>query len=433
MITWKFLDLNIQKTISCHHGLIILPLPNSSSSLRSTHWATLVPSHAWFVFSGKLLPVNMNLKSLLPFPARYQVSGEYRYSSVHSLAFPGASVAVTQTGKFVGSEAFGHFTFAENPPPVTPATIFDLASLTKVIATTTASMILFDRKVLDLDRPICEVLPEFAGHDPRRLAITFRMLLAHSSGLPSHKRYFEKCSSRESLLQAVFQTPLKADPATQVEYSDIGFILLGVAMERLTNEALDSFCAREIFQPLGMDRTCFNPPVAWRDQIPPTLEDRYFRHRIIQGEVNDENAYVLSGIAGHAGLFASAEDVAKFALCMLRDGLPIIRAETVKLFTARQALPAGTSRALGWDTPSRPSQSGKYFSEASFGHLGYTGTSLWIDPEREVSITLLTNRTWPDAKSQAIKQVRPAVHDVMMEALLSDADPEDDSQKDGPP
>jgi CubicO group peptidase (beta-lactamase class C family) len=166
-----------------------------------------------------------------------------------------------------------------------------------------------------------------------------------------------------------------------------------------------------------MAHTSFNPPSAWRQQIPPTADDKTFRHRIIQGEVQDENASVLGGVAPHAGLFSPASDVALFAQCMLRGGSPILRPETITLFTTRQASPPGTSRALGWDTPSAPSQSGNHFSTASFGHLGYTGTSLWIDPARQLSVTLLTNRTWPDCANKQIKQVRPQFHDAVVEAI----------------
>jgi serine-type D-Ala-D-Ala carboxypeptidase len=333
---------------------------------------------------------------------------------------PGGVLLATAKGAIRHAEAFGHFTLAPDAPAVTLESVFDIASVTKVVATTAMAMVLHDRGSLRLDQPVQELVPEFAGDDPRRATVTVRMLLTHSAGLASHERFFETCGSRDDLLNAVFRSPLRSDPMTQVEYSDIGFIVLGLALERLAREALDTFCQREVFAPLGMTRTRFNPPAEWKKQIPPTRHDDYFRHRVIQGEVNDENAWVIGGVAGHAGLFAPAGDIAKFALCMLRGGAPIIRSETVKLFTQRQSLPLGTSRALGWDTPSSPSQAGKYFSPLSFGHLGYTGTSLWIDPERGVSITLLTNRTWPDAKSQAIKQVRPGLHDAMMEALLSD-------------
>jgi CubicO group peptidase (beta-lactamase class C family) len=243
------------------------------------------------------------------------------------------------------------------------------------------------------------------------------MLLAHSSGLPAYEKLFLRAQTREALLQAAFTTPLAAVPGTRTEYSDIGFIILGVALERLADESLATFCQREIFGPLGMTRTTFNPASGLKDSIPPTADDCTFRHRIIQGEVQDENASALGGIAGHAGLFSTAEDLAIFAHAMLNGGHPILRPETVELFARRESAPEGTSRALGWDTASAPSQSGKYCSPRSFGHLGYTGTSLWIDPDRQLSIALLTNRTWPDCQNQAIKRVRPAFHDAVMEAL----------------
>jgi CubicO group peptidase (beta-lactamase class C family) len=165
-----------------------------------------------------------------------------------------------------------------------------------------------------------------------------------------------------------------------------------------------------------MAHTTFNPSVTGGQLIAPAAEDKSFRKRVIQGEVQDENASVLGGVAGHAGLFSTARDVAAFAQCMLNGSKPILRPETVALFTRRENSPPGTSRALGWDTPSAPSQSGKYFSAGSFGHLGYTGTSLWIDPVRQLSVTLLTNRTWPNCSNQAIKQVRPRFHDAVVEA-----------------
>jgi CubicO group peptidase (beta-lactamase class C family) len=168
-----------------------------------------------------------------------------------------------------------------------------------------------------------------------------------------------------------------------------------------------------------MLHTAFRPPAAWHDSIPPTVDDRTFRHRVIQGEVYDENASVMGGVASHAGLFATASDMASFAHAMLQGGRPILRPETLAVFTRRESSPPGTTRALGWDTPSSPSQSGKHFSAHSFGHLGYTGTSLWIDPDRQLSVTLLTNRTWPDCCNYAIKQLRPRFHDAVVEALES--------------
>jgi len=272
------------------------------------------------------------------------------------------------------------------------------------------------------------------------------MLLAHSSGLPAYEKLFLKARSRDDLLRAAFTTSLSTDPGTHAEYSDIGFIVLGAALERIAGESIDVFSQREIFGPLGMISTTFNPPKGSRSKIPPTSDESSpkecgagapareksagktvpgaseatrstFRERIIQGEVQDENACILGGVAGHAGLFSTAEDLARFAHSMLHGGSPILRPETIALFTGRESAPVGTSRALGWDTPSAPSQSGKYFGPRSFGHLGYTGTSLWIDPDRQLSITLLTNRTWPDCTNQAIKQVRPMFHDAIIAAV----------------
>ncbi|MGA9391531.1 MAG: serine hydrolase domain-containing protein [Candidatus Sulfotelmatobacter sp.] len=336
--------------------------------------------------------------------------------------FPAATVAVTYNGRLVCLKAFGRFTYELNSPTATAETLFDLASLTKVVATSSMAMLIYERGLLDLEAAVAAVVPEFAADvekDPRRHDVTFRQLLAHSSGLPAYEKLFRKAHTREQLLAAAFATPLTADPGACAEYSDIGFILLGAALERLADESIDRFCQREIFAPLGMIHTTFNPPLGTRAHIPPTADDRNFRHRIIQGEVQDENASILGGVAPHAGLFSTAVDLAKFAHAMLFAARSIFHPETIALFTRRESTPAGTSRALGWDTPSAHSQSGKYFGGSSFGHLGYTGTSLWIDPERQLSIILLTNRTWPDCSNHAIKQVRPKFHDAVIEALQS--------------
>jgi serine-type D-Ala-D-Ala carboxypeptidase len=357
-------------------------------------------------------------------------------------AFPAASIAVTHQGTLVALKALGSFTYEEKPAggpsfasfakepalslskggegAATPYTLFDLASLTKVVATTTTAMLLYERGLLDLEAPVSAIVPEFTrdpAKDLRRPEVTLRMLLAHSSGVPAHEKFFLKAHTRNELLQAAFTTPLALDPATRAQYSDVGFIILGVALERLTDESLDRFSQREIFAPLAMTSTTFNPPPEVRAEIPPTQDDQTFRKRIIQGEVQDEKASILGGVAPQAGLFSTAEDLAKFAQAMLNHGSPILRPETVALFTRRESAPPGTTRALGWDTPSTPSQSGKHFSPQSYGHLGYTGTSLWIDPTRQLSITLLTNRTWPDCSNEAIKQLRPKFHNAIIEAL----------------
>ena len=336
--------------------------------------------------------------------------------AVSAQAFPGAAVAVTYRGEIVALEAFGRFTYDPESATVEPNTIYDIASVTKVVATTTAAMILYDRGALNLDASIIDFFPEFAT-EPGKQRVTLRMLLAHSSGLPAYEKLYKRAATREELIRLAVRIPLAAPPLSRAEYSDIGFILLGEILARLAGGPLDTFCAENIFQPLHMTSTSFCPREAWRPHIPPTIDDRDFRRRIIQGEVHDENASVMGGVSGHAGVFSNAGDLAQFGLCMLRGGSPLVKASTLELFTRRETVPQGTSRALGWDTPSSPSQSGQHFSSRSFGHLGYTGTSIWCDPVRQLCVALLTNRVWPDCSSQAIKYVRPKFHDAVVTAL----------------
>src|SRR3954463_1170931 len=334
--------------------------------------------------------------------------------------FPGAATAITSKGALVAYEGFGHYTYEKKARAVEAESIFDIASLTKVVATTSIAMLLHDRGQLDLDSYVIGTLPEFALGDERREEVTFRMLLAHSSGLPAWVPLYKKAKNKPSLLEAAESTPFASDPGTKAEYSDIGFILLGEALERIAASPTETFCELDIFNRLEMNSTFFNPSKKVKGQIIPTSNGQEIRNRVIQGEVHDENAFVMGGVAGHAGVFSTAGDLAKFAHCLLRGGAPVFKAETVDLFTRRQESPVGTSRALGWDTPSKPSQSGQYFYPGSYGHLGFTGTSLWIDPERELSVTLLTNRTWPDSKNQAIKELRPRFHDAVIEAVDRD-------------
>jgi CubicO group peptidase (beta-lactamase class C family) len=283
--------------------------------------------------------------------------------------------------------------------------------------------------------------------------VTLRHLLAHNSGLPGYVEFFRSAATGEALLQACLELPLEAEPGERAVYSDPGFILLGKALEAVTGEALPVWVGREVFLPLGLTATGFidlernlsgmgshpsdknknvarvgHPvfldgfncsPAEARNLIPPTEEDTSFRHGVIQGEVQDENAWVLGGASGHAGLFSNVSDLLRFAreiLLACSGRGEIFDAATVELFARRQG-PAGSSRALGWDTPSEPSSSGRYFSVHSIGHLGFSGCSLWIDLEAEVAVALLTNRTWPDRASQLIRRVRPAFHDAIRRAL----------------
>jgi serine-type D-Ala-D-Ala carboxypeptidase len=334
-------------------------------------------------------------------------------------AFPGAAFGVWAQDQMLALDGIGRFTYDPDATPVIASTIFDLASVTKVIATTSMAMLLHQNGRLDLDQPLAEILPAFAEGEPAaspRHQVTLRMLLAHASGLPGYVRLFEQSKGREELLQACLRLPLEAVPGSRTEYSDPGFILLGEALEAIAGDGLASFSAREVFTPLSMTSTCFQPPANWRSAVPPTEEDLTFRHRIVQGEVQDENCFMLGGVAGHAGLFSNALDPLAFARCLLNTN-QLFRTETIQLFTTRSGLPRDSSRALGWDTPSPPSSSGRFFSRRSAGHLGYAGTSLWIDFERRLAIVLLTNRTWPDRQNQTIRTVRPAFYDAVMKGL----------------
>ena len=337
--------------------------------------------------------------------------------------FPGAALAVCRGGALLAWRGFGRYTYEADSPEVTRETVWDLASLTKPIATTSMAMLLYERGRLALDAKIAELLPGFAAgdllHRGWREEVTVRMLLAHSSGLPAHRKLYLTALGREAMLRAAGRVELETAPMERAVYSDIGFMLLDELLEKVAGETLDAFCEREVFCPLKANLKFALHPIRLNG-VPPTVRDIAYRGRVIQGEVQDENASAMGGVAGHAGLFGDALGVARFAECILRGGRPLFRPETVALFTARQREPEGSSRALGWDTPSSPSQSGGRFSASSFGHLGYTGISLWCDGERGLSVTLLTNRTWPDASGEGIRELRPALHDAIVDALEKD-------------
>jgi CubicO group peptidase (beta-lactamase class C family) len=345
--------------------------------------------------------------------------------AIEAHAFPGCAFGVLSAGKVMFQAAAGHATYDPDSFAIMPETIYDVASLTKVVATTATTMLLFQRGILDLDTPLGELLPGFVvGRPPEQRArlVTIRHLLAHSSGLPGYVELFRTATTPESLLRACLHLPLEAEPGTRAEYSDIGFILLGKALEVLLREPLAHWAQREIFDALQLQSTGFNPAACRRPSIPPTEEDSTLRYRTIQGEVQDENAWRLNGAAGHAGLFSNVPDLLRFAASLLppnaeeESAAPLFSPQTVEAFSKRQE-PEGSSRALGWDTPSKNSSAGQHFSSHSIGHLGYSGCSLWIDLEAAIAVALLTNRTWPDRSSQLIREVRPAFHDAVRSAL----------------
>lgn len=362
---------------------------------------------------------------------RFRAAHRVLEEAIANRAFPGCVFGVLVGGKVALEGGLGRFTYDPASPLVTAETVYDVASITKVVATTAAAMLLVQRGEIDLEMPLSKLLPGFiAGRAPGDAAhrVTLRHLLAHNSGLPGDVEMFQEATTPAALFQVCLGLLLEAEPGARAEYSDPGFILLGKALEVRMREPLDLWVRREVFSPLSMGATEFCPTPAQRKSIPPTEEDTWFRHRLIQGEVQDENAFVLGGVAGHAGLFSNIADLLRFAGAIFNTNAAanagkvagganlLFEPDVLKQFTQRQP-PAGSERALGWDTPSVNSSAGRHFSAHSIGHLAFSGCSLWIDLDAAVTIVLLTNRTWPDRKNQMIREVRPAFHDAVREAL----------------
>jgi CubicO group peptidase (beta-lactamase class C family) len=336
-------------------------------------------------------------------------------------AFPGGVLAVSYRGElFV--HAFGHQTYDTASPAATPDTIYDAASLTKVVATTTLVAMQIETGRLALDSPVSRYIPEW-NHGPNpdwRKAVTLRHLLTHSSGLPAHKDYFLTVHSPREAITNICREALEYEPGSQSVYSDLDFILLGEILKQITGKTVDQLAREDIFTPLEMNSTMFLPPKALANRNAPTENDTTYRKHLVRGEVHDENAYAMGGVAGHAGMFATAPDLAAFCQMLLNGGIyahsRLLTRATVALFTKPQAL-AANARMLGWMVPTGESSSGHYFSPRSFGHTGFTGTSIWIDPERELFVILLTNRVYPTRANEKIAAVRPALHDAVIEAL----------------
>jgi beta-N-acetylhexosaminidase len=339
-------------------------------------------------------------------------------------AFPGATVAVGYRGN-VSLHSFGNLSYAANSAAVDTHTMYDIASLTKVVATTTlvAKLAEGDFPVpLDLDARVDRYLPEWAtGPQPEwRHQVTVRHLLTHTSGLPAFKEYWRTSKNKQDTLTKIFAEPLEYEPGTKEIYSDLGIILMAEIIERLTGHTLDDLAKTYIFTPLATKDTMFRPPKKLWPSIAPTEIDNNLRHRLVQGEVHDENAFAIGGVSGHAGLFSTAADLAAFCQMLLDGGVyahhRLLRRATIAQFTTPQQLSSGT-RTLGWAAPTEGGSSGHYFSPHSFGHTGFTGTSIWIDPDRQLFVVLLTNRVHPTRENQKIAQLRPAFHDAVMEAL----------------
>jgi CubicO group peptidase (beta-lactamase class C family) len=355
----------------------------------------------------------------------------YLDSAVARGAAPGAVLGVSHQGeRFIyGTGRLGDLD-AGRPDSTT---LYDLASLTKVVGLTTGFMLAVQEQKVDLDAPVQRYVPAFAG--PEKERVTIRLLLAHAAGLRGWRPLFREVSSREEAFALVDTTPLESAPASRDVYSDLGAILLTQVLETVYHQRIDSLLEQRIFGPLGLTSLRYLPPPAWLSRIAPTEMDPW-RGRVLRGEVHDENAAIMDGVSGHAGLFGSAEDLLGFAEWVLgrsegRTGggaehshssdPPTLRLPDLHEFTRRQNLVPGSSRALGWDTPEPGRSAGTLLSSRSFGHTGFTGTSLWIDPEHDLAIVLLSNRVHPTRNNPRWNPVRAAIADLVMTTLFEDA------------
>ena len=353
--------------------------------------------------------------------AALQPAFETLHRAAADRAFPGGVLAVGHNGRLV-THAFGRTTYAAKSSRVNQNTIYDVASLTKPVVTTAAVMHLVEAGVLQLDSPVSRYLPEWMQGKPPDWGArtTLADLLRHSAGLPAHREFYREATGYRAVIGRALAEPLEFQPGSRIVYSDLDFMLLGEIVQRVTGEDLDRFARTSIFEPLGMSRSWFRPAARMRRFIAPTQNDTLWRKRQIWGQVDDANAHAMGGVAGHAGLFSTAGDLAIFCQMLLNGGIyahrRLIRRTTIELFTRRQTI-GDNSYALGWGVPTEPSSSGRFFSRRSFGHTGFTGTSIWIDPEKGLFVILLTNRVYPSAANNRIRQVRPALHDAVIAAL----------------
>ena len=357
----------------------------------------------------------------------YFADSVYDFSEIDNLMqeaikdeiFPGAVLAVGHRGRLVYHKPFGKFTYDKDDQEVTKKSIFDLASVSKVIGTTSAAMFLYDEGLLELDKKVIDYLPKFNNNGKDK--ITVRNLLLHNSGLIAFVEYYKKFKTKEEVIDAIMNSKLKYPTGTDYVYSDLGLITLQQIIEKLAGKPLDIFLKEKLFDPIGMKRTMYNPGAEFLYDVLPTEVDDYFRMTTVKGKVHDENAYLLGGVAGHAGLFSTAEDLSKFMQMMLNGGIyrgkRYFKESTVANWTIKQT--EQSSRGLGWDTKSEGASSfGNKFSLNSFGHTGFTGTSVWADKDNDVYIVLLTNRVHPTRDNRKIVRFRPILSNAIADAVL---------------
>jgi len=373
-----------------------------------------------FLFSGSKAATVTEIESLV----NGGISKKY---------FPGAQLLIGTPEKILMNENFGKFTYDSDAKDVNASSIFDLASVTKVIATTTAIMQLYDNGRLNINDNAWLYIPELANNGKENIRIS--NLLLHNSGLKAWIPFYKTCTTKEQVLETIYNIKLDYPVGSKFVYSDLNAVLLGIIVERISGMSLDEYCTKNIFQPLGMENTFYLPKDKDKQRALPTENDSYWRNRLLQGEVHDETAALLGGVSGNAGLFSNAEDLYQFLRVMLEKGKyynPYTRglteekfanADVIGLFTKKWETAAyNNSRALGWDTKPEAGSSyrapcGEKFSGNSFGHTGYTGTSVWCDSDRNLIVIFLTNRVYPSRENNGIREIRPDVHNFAIDLL----------------
>ncbi len=366
--------------------------------------------------NDKIFESNLDLE----FPDSFSIINDAISDSI----FPGAQLFVAKGNNILVNKPFGKFTYNPNSEYVTTESIYDVASLTKVLSTTPVVMKLVQKKLLSTNYYLSDFYESFNYGDKKN--ITVRHLLTHSSGLPAYIEYYKNdyINSKKDIVNHIINLDLEYTPDTKTVYSDLGIILLYDIIEKVSSSSLDNLSNRYFYRPFGMKNTFFNPPLSYKDKIAPTELDTYYRNRLLIGEVHDENAFMLGGVSGHAGLFSNAEDIGKMSKFFLNEGVYLgrryLKKNIINHFTARKSNPVLSDRALGWDTPSRngKSSAGDYFSYNSYGHLGFTGTSVWIDPDRDIIIVFLTNRVYPTRSKNGMYNVRRNLHNSLMKNIL---------------
>jgi CubicO group peptidase (beta-lactamase class C family) len=340
-------------------------------------------------------------------------------SGIERGIYPGAVLVVGRRDTVLYRKGYGHLTWSHSSAVPDPdSTLWDVASLTKVVATTAAMMLLVERGAVSLDAPVVRYLPRFTGG--RKSEVTVRMLLNHTSGLPSYVEFFRLAPGRDSAITLLYGTPLRRPPGSSAEYSDLNAMLLGLLIETVSQQSLDRFATGQIFAPLSMEQTMFRPPESVTRRTAPT--GRWNGHAM-RGVVNDQNAVRLGGVSGHAGVFSTGGDLGRYARFWLSEGAlngrRLVRPETVRLFLTPSR--ASGTRLLGWDTPDTlprgPSPYGTILSRSAYGHTGWTGTQLWIDPARNLFLVLLTNRSFAPRMGHSIRELR-AVRAQVADAVV---------------